>query len=204
MNLIPSQIRNDIRSARNSVSQVMRAQWSEQICERLVQLSEFAGSRNVAAFLAHDGEADPIGCMTEAYRRGKNVFVPVILGKAQPLKFAPWTPTAEMQANRFGILEPVVEESSWIDPSELDFVVTPLVAFDGFCNRIGMGGGYYDRTFSFLNQEQCGGVDGASPLGRSVFLAGFAFDLQKVDSIENQPWDVPLDCAVTEVDFYSP
>jgi 5-formyltetrahydrofolate cyclo-ligase len=131
--------------------------------------------------------------MTEATKLGKQVYVPTIVAKAQPLMFVPWTPDCELVKNQFGILEPVVLRLAWREPREMDFVITPLVAFDESCNRIGVGGGYYDRSFAFLNTES----------DRSAYLAGFALELQKIATIENREWDVPLDCVVTESRRYA-
>ena len=158
-----------------------------------MQLEAFQKSKRVGAFQAFDSEADPVGLMTLAIEQGKQVYVPVVVGKAKPLRFAAWHPEVEMKPNRFGIDEPVGEPANWIDAQELDFVITPLVAFDQSCNRIGVGGGFYDRTFEFLNEPEN---------QKSVMLVGFAFELQKLDSIEPQPWDVRLDAVVTQSSVY--
>jgi 5-formyltetrahydrofolate cyclo-ligase len=76
----------------------------------------------------------------------------------------------------------------------LDFVITPLVAFDDSCNRIGVGGGFYDRTFEFLKHSE-------SDVSQ-VALVGFAFELQRVDVIQINDWDVPLVAVATESGVY--
>ena len=95
--------------------------------------------------------------------------------------------------NRFNILEPQVDQAKWISADQLDFVVNPLVAFDEQCNRIGVGGGFYDRTFAFLNEPG---------QASSVQLIGAAFELQKLPSIQPKEWDVRLDAVVTESRVY--
>ena len=187
-----SQIRSRIRAARNAASQRSRLQWSQTACELALQIEAFKKSERVGAYQAFDSEADPVGLMTSAIEQGKQVYVPVVVGKAKPLRFAPWHPELEMKPNRFGIDEPA-NTTNWIDAQELDFVVTPLVAFDEKCNRIGVGGGFYDRTFEFLNEPGN---------QKSVMLVGFAFELQKLDAIEPQPWDVRLDAVVTQSSVY--
>ncbi len=188
-----SQIRSKIRAQRKSVGQRSRLQWSQTACERVLELEAYKNSKRVGAFQSFDGEADPMGLMKDAIEQKKQVYVPVIIGKAKPLKFAPWHPDVEFKPNRFGIDEPVAEPADWIDGRQLDFVVTPLVAFDESCNRIGVGGGFYDRTFGFLNEPR---------EENSVMLVGFAFELQKLDSIEPQSWDVQLDAVVTQSGVY--
>ena len=188
------EIRERVRAARRRVSEHSRIRWSAGICERVAELALFQASKKVAGFLAFDGEADPIALMTEAFHAGKQVYVPAIVGKSKPLKFAPWSPTVSLERNQFGILEPVVSELERIEARDLDFVITPLVAFDKSCNRIGVGGGFYDRSFAFL-------IDEASKFPH-VSLVGFAFELQKVDQIEGCNWDVPLAAVATESYLY--
>jgi len=188
-----SETRNQIRALRRETDLQTRAANSSKICDRFWNLEMFQTAEHVAAYLAFDGEADPMELMTLAAERGKQIYLPVIVGKTKPLSFASWTPSTIMIKNRFGILEPHVELSKRVDADQLDFVVNPLVGFDEQCNRIGVGGGFYDRTFGFLNEPG---------KRKSVMLVGFAFEHQKLDSIEPQPWDVRLDAVVTESKVY--
>ena len=188
-----NEIRKRFRAERNAIEPATRARWSKQICDQFVQLDSYKSSHHIAAFLASDGEADPIELMRVAVEDGKQVFVPIVVGKAKPLKFAPWQPDCEMRENRFGIFEPAVEKSDWIEASELDFVVTPLVAFDERCNRIGVGGGYYDRSFAYLKQTS----------SKATHLVGFAFELQRIETIQPKSWDVSLEAVVTESKVYA-
>ena len=190
-----SEIRSRIREARRRVSEATRSRWSASISRNICETALFRSRQRVAGFLAFDGEADPMGLMKQSCELGKQVFVPIIVGKGVPLKFAEWSPTVRMKKNRFGILEPNVDASKWIEAQDLDFVITPLVAFDESCNRIGVGGGYYDRSFAFLNE---------APSTKSrVALVGFAFEMQKVKEIKIKRWDVPLSGVATESSYYT-
>ena len=188
-----AETRNQIRTLRRDVDSQTHAANSSKICDGFWNLDTFQSAEHVGAYLAFDGEADPMELMTSAFEKGKQIYLPVIVGKTKPLLFAPWTPSTTMVKNRFNILEPNVEPSKRVDAHRLDFVVNPLVGFDEQCNRIGVGGGYYDRTFAFLNEPG---------RARTVMLVGFAFELQKLDSIQPQPWDVRLDAVVTESSVY--
>jgi len=221
-------IRNAVRAARRAVSPADRARFNQAICNRVSELASFDAAVKVAGFLAFDGEADPLELMIQAEQTGKQVYVPTIIAKRKPLKFMPWRKGCQMAKNRFGIYEPVVAESEWIEGRELDFVINPLVAFDEHCNRIGVGGGFYDRTFAFLNDHNSMverddeivvdtepsaikyGVSESdrAPVGNGstnpkTHLVGFAFELQRLDSIEANPWDVQLDYVATEAGLYS-
>ena len=83
----------------------------------------------------------------------------------------------------------IMTEEETIDVDELDVVVTPLVAFDNQRNRIGMGGGYFDRTFTYLRNRQ---------YWLRPKLIGVAFECQRVATIAPNPWDIPIFRVFTE------
>ena len=74
----------------------------------------------------------------------------------------------------------------------MDVILMPLVGFDKHKNRLGMGGGFYDKTLSFHNKLK---------EFRVPKLFGLAFDSQEVDQLTSQPWDVPVDGIVTPSRF---
>ena len=117
---------------------------------------------------------------------GKHISAPV-LRKNGLMRFRELNADSKLSPNQFGLLEP--QEGEFVDPHHLDIVITPLVAFDSTGNRIGMGSGYFDRTFSFLK-------------GRKIWLhpklIGIAFDCQRVTAIAPNPWDIRLFRVVTE------
>lgn len=143
----------------------------------------------MAIYLAVDGEADPGAIAAGALARGQRVYAPILHGET--LRFARLTDDTPLRRNRFGILEPPAADC--IDPRQLDVVLTPLVAFDGSGTRIGMGGGYYDRCFSFLKQR----IRWIRPK-----LIGFAYDFQRLRTVTRSAWDIPLWAAVTEQGIY--
>jgi len=99
-----------------------------------------------------------------------------------------------MKLNRFNIPEPdVAEEELLTDPKKLDAVIMPMVAIDRCGNRIGMGGGFYDRTFEFRKSENC-----------KPTLIAFAYDFQLIEEQVPQAWDVPSDFIALESEFITP
>jgi 5-formyltetrahydrofolate cyclo-ligase len=164
---------------------------SQAACRHLTQSSIWSSTRRIAGYLAFNSEADPLPAMIEATDRGREVLVPIIDGSR--LYFAPWRPGIDLQTNQFGIAEPVHSPVDRVTTEHLDLVITPLVGFDPSGNRIGMGGGYYDRGFAWLNE---------SPRPPRPVLIGFGYDLQRVEAIPAQSWDVPLDAVVTESGFH--
>lgn len=94
-----------------------------------------------------------------------------------------------MKPNQYGISEPDIPISHQLKPIELDIVLMPLVAFDLNGNRLGMGGGFYDRSFSFLMRRKS---------NKKPRLIGVAYDFQEIETLDSDSWDVPLDAVVTE------
>ena len=184
-------LRTQIRQLRRDLPENYRRQCSYKFSERFALLEPYQSAKRVAGLLPFDGEADPTPLMDRAILEGKEVFVPIIIAKDQPLLFAPWTRQTKLKQNGFGILEPDVPRESMIAARELDFVITPLVAFDENCNRVGVGGGYYDRSFSFRNTANIAS-------DHQAHMVGIAYELQRVDRFPTEDWDVRLDAVVTE------
>ncbi|MEO0368982.1 MAG: 5-formyltetrahydrofolate cyclo-ligase [Pseudomonadota bacterium] len=93
----------------------------------------------------------------------------------------------DVPRNEFNIPEPIINDHA-VDLTRMDAVLVPLVAFDGFGNRLGMGAGFYDRAFEFRRTDK----ETVKP-----WLIGLAHDFQQVTQLNNQPWDVPLDAIIT-------
>lgn len=151
--------------------------------DQAARLSEvLAGYRGVpmSGYLAIRTEIDPGPAMEEASAHGP-VAVPVILGRAQPLRFSRWEPGGALRDGTFGTRIPAVDD--FFDP---EILIVPLVAFDAGGNRLGYGGGFYDRTLEQLRAR------------RPTLAIGFAFDAQEADVLPLEDTDQPLDMVVTE------
>jgi len=180
------EIRRAARRARRCLDPDERAFASEKICSAVAAASFFQRARLIACYLPTAEEVDTWPLIERAWRMKKRIFAP-ITKKNRPLTFAEIRPSTELTSSDYGLLEPAPEEI--IEPRRLDLCISPLVAFDSRGNRIGMGGGYYDRTFRFLK-------------GREHFfhpkLVGVAFDCQRVEKILASAWDIRLFQVVTE------
>lgn len=99
-----------------------------------------------------------------------------------------------MRNNVYGIPEPRYRNRRIHHAVELDLLLVPLVGFDASCNRLGMGGGFYDHTLAHLSHARH---------YRRPKLIGVAHECQRVDAIERFPWDVPLDLVITETRRYA-
>ena len=185
----PKEIRATIRESRQAVPPPYARQAAAKFVELLVEFDWYKNANRIAAYLPFNGEADPLPLMDRALIDGKQIFVPVIVSKAEPLRFDAWTQETKVTENKFHIREPNASEAS-ITPAELDLVITPLVAFDQQRNRLGVGGGYYDRTFAFLND--------VATADRQPLMVGLGYELQRIKKIDSQSHDVKLDAVVTE------
>ena len=105
------------------------------------------------------------------------------------MQFARYLPGMPMRPNRFAIPEPAIARAQLLPAQSLDLILMPLVGFDRSGNRLGMGGGFYDRTLAFRHHR-----DGY----RGPLLLGLAYQFQCLDGLQARHWDVPLDGILTE------
>ena len=192
--MLSKELRQRIRTQRNALSKAEGQCAARDLAKCITVLPIFTAAQHIAGYLANNGEIDPAPILEQALTLNKRVYLPVLLGKQEPMLFAPYWPDIKLKPNRFGIPEPDVPLENMLSAKQLDLVVTPLVAFDHNGNRLGMGGGFYDRTFAFLNQ---------SPYPAKPCLLGVAYELQKVTELVSQPWDVRLAAIVTEAAIYT-
>lgn len=195
-------LRKTLRQQRNALDDAQQAQAARALVAQLTALPVFQSSRAVALYLANDGEIDPSGVMDFCQAHGKRCYVPILPASQKDsaqkdstpktLGFAEITPATRFRDNRFGIAEPICSADECLPGSALDLVLVPLVGFDRWGNRIGMGGGFYDATFAFKKTDP----------QRPPHLVGLAHELQRVEKIATENWDIPIDAVVTNQHVY--
>ena len=163
---------------------------ANSLAERILALGEYQQAQRVATYFAVNGEIGLKPVIDHALGQGKQVYLPNL--DQQALRFSPYFHAQKMRINKFRLPEPDVGACEMLLPDELDLVLAPLVVFDANRNRIGMGGGFYDRSFAFRK----------NPGHKVPVLIGVAHELQKVDQIVPQEWDVRLDMIVTDQAVY--
>lgn len=176
-----AQLRAQMRRRRLGLSPSAQSIAARAITNYIPRLPCWTGADRVALYLANAGEVDttPLGALCRT--AGKRLFLPVI-EPDNTLVFAAWAQDGELIPNRFGIPEPP-PEAERCAASGLDIIFLPLVAWDRLGGRLGMGGGFYDRTLA--------GVEG-------VTLVGLAHALQEVPQVPCDDWDVQLNFVVTD------
>ena len=166
---------------------------SKRMGEHLTRFEGFQNAVHIAFYLPVSGEADPTGLQEISEDPVRTFYLPVLHKiKKNELHFVKVDEKSEFATNKFGIAEPQYSANNEIKANKLDIVIMPLASFDKQGNRIGMGGGYYDRTFAFKQ-----GKNGLKPL-----LIGYAYEFQYSNIIKPECWDVKMDGVVTENGFF--
>ncbi|WP_343227919.1 5-formyltetrahydrofolate cyclo-ligase [Stakelama flava] len=139
----------------------------------------------VAGYLPQRFEADCRGLIGACLNRGARIALPHVESMKKPMLFLGWEPCDPLETNALGIEQPPMSAPE-LAP---DIILTPLVGFDDRRNRLGQGGGFYDRAFA------------AHP---NALRIGLAWSVQQVDTIPVDPWDVPLHAVITERGLFEP
>lgn len=187
MDSVPA-LRRMLSKRRRSLPASTRRQMNRALCRHVLASRGFQNARHLAAYFPFGAEPDLLPVLHMAHRQGKHCYLPRIRSEDFTLSFHRWHPDTTLVTNTYGIPEPGPDTS----PRQtlfLDLVLTPLVGFDERGNRIGMGAGFYDRTFAFRHRFHH---------WRGPLLIGTAWECQRVAAIPAESWDVPLDGVVTE------
>lgn len=177
-------LRRNLRAQRRAIPAQQRLDAADTLAGRLLALAFAPESGHVAGYWAMDGEIALHRWQLQLPERA-TYCLPVLHGNL--LRFAPWRPGDALVTNRFGIPEPDVDPASALPPDAMSLVVMPLVGFDATGHRLGMGGGWYDRSFAFRNATL-----------PPPWLVGVGFEVQCVDGLDVEAWDVTPDAICTE------
>lgn len=144
-------------------------------------LTRYSHATIFSGYMPIRTEVNPLPTMHTLHQLGKVVCVPVVTGKARPLAFRVWTPESKLIDGKFGAAVP--ESGVLVAP---DVLITPLLAFDRECFRLGYGGGFYDRSFEELRRN------------KPVKGIGFAYGAQEISQVPRDGHDYRLDYVVSE------
>lgn len=187
-------LRAELRKRRRAFTRGQQRQASLGLGSQFKQLAGLRRIHSVAVYFANDGELDPTALIHWCWKTGKEVYLPVLHPvRRRELMFLPYRPDTRLARNRLGIPEPLASNGLPRPLWTLDLVLTPLVGFDLRGNRMGMGGGYYDRTLAPA-------FKGLTP--RRPLLMGLAHECQKVAQLPIDSWDIPLDAVITDKAIY--
>lgn len=176
-------LRSALRQKRQSLSSSQQETAANQLLEQLLKhpqspLNKLKPNDKVALYLSNDGEISPHLICNWLWQQNIDTYLPCITGET--LVFAHYHQASEWQNNRFGIAEPI--DNSPLSGLDMTLVFMPLVGFDLSGGRLGMGGGFYDKTFA----------------NKAAYLVGVAHDCQQVEELPIEVWDVPLNAIATD------
>jgi len=181
------QIRAEMKAALKAMAPEAAAGASRAACRQIVGQREFADARTVMIFLPMPGEIDARDIARAAWAAHKRVVVPKVRRGRRGLMDAIEIRSleADLEVSGWGIPEPTCDKP--FDAGELDLIVVPALAFDRRGNRLGRGGGYYDR---FLRR-----------VGGGSLLCGLAFACQLLDELPTEPHDRTVDMVASDEEF---
>ena len=188
------QLRRMLRKARRALTPSQQRQAARGLYKQLAQQPLFRRAKHISLYLPTDGEIDPRVLLRAAQRRGKATYLPVLSAWPRTkMVFQRIRPGEKLKPNRFRILEPRANLARQRKVWTLDLVLLPLVGFDDVGGRLGMGGGFYDRSLAYLARRKA---------WRKPTLLGLAHECQKVERLAQASWDVPLQGTVTDKAWY--
>lgn len=175
-----NQLRQQIRKTRVNLTALQQQQAEDFITQQALALIEAQNAQHIALYISFDGEISTEKLIKILWTQGKQVYLPVLHPfNPNHLLFLRYLPETPMLKNKFGIWEPKLNVQNVLPLDELDILFTPLVAFDKQGNRLGMGGGFYDRTLQNWRNS-------------SFIPVGLAHQCQQVEQLPTEAWDVPL------------
>jgi len=187
-------LRRKLRQTRRQLSSAQQRHAARRLYRQLSHHPLFRRARHIALYLPNDGEIDPRLLLRAAQRRGKATYLPVLNPWPRTrMVFQRIEPGERLRRNRFGIFEPVIRTARQRRVWALDLLLMPLVGFDGNGGRLGMGGGFYDRSLAYRARRN---------KSHKPTLLGLAHECQRVDRLPLESWDVPLLGTVTDRGWY--
>lgn len=188
------QLRRLLRKARRTLNRAEQRQAAQGLYRQLAQNPLFRRARHVSLYLPMDGEIDPRLLLREAQRRGKKTYLPVLSAWPRTkMVFQRVRPGERFRPNRFRIPEPRIDARKQRKIWALDLILMPLVGFDDQGGRLGMGGGFYDRSLAYQARRKA---------WQKPVLLGLAHECQKVEKLAVASWDVPLQGTVSDKRWY--
>ncbi|MDN3378422.1 MULTISPECIES: 5-formyltetrahydrofolate cyclo-ligase [unclassified Pseudoalteromonas] len=196
MNNKRAQIRQEIRRRRNYLSKIEQKIAAKQLKVNFIQhlkTTKNVKNSHIGIYFSNDAELDTSLLIKELWSNNHTLYLPVIHPfNGTTLYFQRYEENSPMRPNRYGILEPKLNCSQICPLQDLDYLLMPLVAFDSNGNRLGMGGGFYDKTLARYHNENW----------QKPQLIGLAHQCQHVESLPVESWDVPLNLIITPQKTY--
>lgn len=181
-----SSLREKFKLARAQLTLEQQTEYSERILQTLIAQPYFQSAQTIACYISLRNEVQTEKIIAAIFAAGKFCYLPCLAGTH--LEFALYQSGDKLEQSSVKSWELSLKQGK-CDAQDLDLILTPLLAFDKHCHRLGLGGGYYDRSLAFLNIEN---------RPEKPLAVGLAYQVQKASKLEKKSWDVDLDQVITE------
>jgi 5-formyltetrahydrofolate cyclo-ligase len=181
-------LRQLLRQRRAELIGMVRIAAHKAMLRHVKRAQLFKKGQKIGLYMPLGFEVDCRVLFQFAAQCGAQIYLPRIAARDQRLWFVPWQAKSRCTRNRFGIEEPNAPRATWRRAQQLNRIFLPLLGFDLQGGRLGMGGGYYDRSLVVRHLFHSTGPS----------LIGLAYACQQVASLPCAPWDVRLDGVLTE------
>lgn len=175
-------IRRDILGKRNDISQIYRKEWDDSIFSKLINSDLYKEANRLFIYVNYSSEVNTIEIIKRALRDKKDIYVPKTCKESKSMVAVKINSLNGLIVDKYGISEPPVVDKSEI-ASDFDLIIMPGVAFDIHGNRIGYGGGYYDKYIFSLE--------------KNIKKVALAYEIQIVEEIESEIHDIKVDYIIT-------
>ncbi|TYK66358.1 5-formyltetrahydrofolate cyclo-ligase [Colwellia echini] len=180
-----AQLRKEIRLRRNALTDAEQSKAAIDLISRLANHSKIQQAQHIAIYLSNDGELSTVKFIEWCWQNNKDIYLPVLHPfSSGHLLFLHYQADTPLISNKYGILEPKLDVTKVCPLNQLDVICTPLVAFDETGARLGMGGGFYDRSLANWQQTK-------------LYPMGLAHNCQQVEKVPVESWDIPLPEIIT-------
>jgi len=187
-------IRTELLSRRDAIPPALRLRKDAAIQQRLFALEEFRKALNVMMYVSFRSEADTKSCLPHIIALGKKLILPLVDAANRLLELYEVRDVSELVPGYMGIPEPRIKVNRRVDLSAVDLIIIPGAGFDMKGNRIGYGGGYYDRLLSGIRNQK----STSHPQPLPPVLVALAFEEQIIEEIPSEPHDIKMDMLITE------
>lgn len=188
-NLLKKELRKKIQNKRNNLPIWDRKKRSRIIAEKFVSTAYYINSNNILIYYPFRSEIDVTIIIRQALKNKKNIILPRVHDRKLKLFYID-NLKKQLEIGAYGIMEPTTGLCRAAKISSIDLVIVPGLVFDKNLNRLGYGGGFYDRLLPLI------------PAG--VKKIALCFDIQVVDSIPVSEHDIKVDLLITDTNIYHP
>lgn len=172
-------LRREMLEKRKTLLKEDKLKWDREIARNLAEMKEFVEAKDVLCYVSTGDEVDTKKIINFSLSQNKNVYVPKVISK-EKMEFYKINSLSELQKGYFGIMEPDTENEKFEKGDAI--CIVPGLCFDKDGNRLGYGGGFYDR---YLQNKE-------------IFKASLSYSSFVFEMIDFDEYDVKMDCIVTQ------